>query len=211
MYNWCYRLCDCCWLVIPVALCLVHRKKENERLLTRAIGCCCCLSAFVTEDKHSVLGMFVLIRQSTNSSFNATAVISVDDHFVMCISFVIVIDLHRSENTSVCCWHLHGVKLWKCSCWFRSVSLSVCVCSPLISWQLQNRFSWNVIRSFIKVSPFFILLKIRQQLFALYLKTCICFCINFSDIYLREKKIVMKHSFVCSVHILYKCGSFQDN
>ena len=68
-----------------------------------------------------------------------------------------------------------------------------------------------MIRSFIKMLPFFILLKIRQQLFALYQKTCMCFCIHFIR-YIPERKIFgMKHAFLCSVHILCKCGSFKDN
>jgi hypothetical protein len=162
-----------------VALCLVHRKRENkEKLLIRAIGYSCGPSPFVSEDEHSVLRMFILIRQSTNSSCYATVVISVDDHFVVVYCVYIICDC--SFSTSIrkyrcvdACFHAyaHAVidifTVWNCG--NVPVGFTPSVCPHVTSWQLRNRFSLNVmIGSFIKLSQFFILLKIRQQLFALF-------------------------------------------
>lgn len=80
-----------------MSLCLVHRKKENkEKLLIQAIGCNWCPSPFVSEDDHGVIRMFILIRQSTNSSCNATVVISVDDRFVVVYCVYIICDCNLS-------------------------------------------------------------------------------------------------------------------
>ena len=203
-----------------MVLCPVHRKRENEeKLLIQAIGCSCCPSPFVTEDDHSVVRMFVLIRQSTNSSCNATVVISVDGHFVVVYCVCIICDcklstLIRNYRCADACVRAsaHAVvaifSVWNCGS--VPVGFAQLVCPHVTSLQLQNTFSLNVmIGSFIKMSSFFILFKIRQQLFALYLKTCMCFWIHFFRyIYLREEYLewnvhfYAQYTFCVSVAVL---------
>ena len=93
--------------------------------------------------------------------------------------------------------------IWKCSCTFHSICLPTC--NILIATeQIYIKFNdWK----FFKLWPFFILLKIRQQLFTLYLKTCMCFCIHFIYMYTWEKNIwneactfMLSTHFVCQSH-----------
>jgi len=172
-----------------MAVCLVHRKRENEeKLLIRAIGCSCCPSPFVSEDEHSVLRMFILIRHSTNSSCYATVVISVDDHFVVVYCVYIICDCSlctsiRKYRCVDACVHAsaHAVvdifTVWNCG--NVPVDFTQSVCPHVTSWQLQNRFSLNVMIGSFICHNFLFCLKSGNNCLHFFLKTRMCFCIHF--------------------------------
>lgn len=137
-----------------MARCLVHRKRENkEKLFIWAIGCSCCPSPFVSEDEHSVHRMFILMRQSTISRCYAAVVISVDDHFVVLYCVYIICDFNLSAviwkyGCVDACVHAcaHAVvdifTVWNCG--NVPVGFAQSFCPHVTSWQLQNRFSLNL-------------------------------------------------------------------
>ena len=133
-----------------MALCLVHRKRENEeKLPIWAIGCICCPSPFVSEDEHIVLRMFILIGQSKNFSCYATVVISVDDHFVVVYCVYIFCDCNfptsiRKYRCVDACVHASALAIVDIFTVWNSgnvpVGFAQSVCPHVTSWQLQNRF-----------------------------------------------------------------------